>query len=101
MKDFNWNPVTLTHDLGTFPTSTSLIAQYPTGRPGDSARVTATETTWFWNGSAWADSTIKYESSSADFREFNEIDSDPLTPDAGKSRVYLKNNALQIKTSDG
>jgi hypothetical protein len=54
----NSNPIQLVHDLGRFVDLTVLQAQYPSGRPGDFARLTSTETIWNWTGAAWVDSLV-------------------------------------------
>jgi len=59
MSEFDYTPVQFTHDLGVFATAAALQAQYPTGRPGDYATVTETNTVWTSNGTAWADSTLQ------------------------------------------
>jgi len=61
----NLYPQKIQHDLGLLANSAAIIAAYPTGRPGDFVRNTATGTLWNWNGAAWFDTGVSFEGSSA------------------------------------
>lgn len=46
------------HFLGTYADEAAIIAAHPTANSGDTANNLDTGTMWYWDGAAWADSTI-------------------------------------------
>lgn len=90
-------------DLGTFADAAAIAAAHPSPDAGSWARNVDTGTIWLYSGS-WSDTTVVFESSSADFREFNQI-VDPVeapnAPAVGKARMYVKDDEVRIITPDG
>jgi hypothetical protein len=98
----NSTPLQLSHDLGRFIDLAALQAQYPTGRPGDYARLTSTETIWNYTGSAWVDTFVD----AATFVDSHIVfqNTDPVTlqsPSSGKVLCGTFGGLLWSKDENG
>ena len=92
----------LTHDLGRFADLTALQAQHATGRAGDFARLTSTETIWNWNGIAWVDTLVDAASFVDAKITFNNTDpATILNPSTGKVYVGTYQGVIWLKDESG
>jgi hypothetical protein len=91
------NQDAVSKDLGQYTTLTALQTAYPSPDSGSYARVVATNTYYVYEGGAWVNSGLTYEAANVDFREYNNQSTDPSAPEAGKARIYVKNNRLLLR----
>lgn len=95
-------PVLLKKDLGWFADDTALSAKYPTGRPGDYARLKSTGTIWYWDGNDWADTNVSASTLTGGKVTFENTDPDTVvTPPAGMMFMGTYNARLWTKQPDG
>jgi len=94
-------PIQLDHDLGRFADIAALQAKYPTGRPGDFARLNSTDTIWYWNNTDWTDTNVSASKLTGGTIKFDEIDPATVaTPTSGNFvGTYL--GKLWVKDSTG
>ncbi|MFK5893726.1 MAG: hypothetical protein QM504_10950 [Pseudomonadota bacterium] len=98
----NQNTIQLIHDLGRFADIAALQAQYPTGRPGDFARLTSTETIWNWTGAAWLDTLVDASTLTGGKVTFDNTDPTTLgNPPAGKTFAGTYNGEYWVKDENG
>lgn len=95
-------PIQLQHDLGRFADLAALQAKYPTGRPGDFARLTSTETIFNWVIDAWVDTLVDASSLTGGAMTFDNTDPASLgNPPVGKSFSGTYNNLLWVRNESG